>query len=167
MLRVIASSPNDIQRVLDVIVETAEHLCGAHSAAIGRLREWDGRLVLSAVTGPPAESAIREYGSDYFEHLPGTELSRLSPAGRAFLDRKTVAVADLAEAVETDYPAARDSQLRWGERSLVNVPLLQGGQSIGVLGVVRLEVRPFTGGRSRCWNRSPIRPSSRLRMPGS
>src|SRR5271155_3816954 len=42
ILKVIASSPNDVQPVFDVIVERAVRLCGAH---MGRVYRYDGNLI--------------------------------------------------------------------------------------------------------------------------
>src|SRR5262249_25265225 len=71
-------------------------------------------------------------------------LSRGFPAGRAVLDRTTVVVADLAEAVESEFPETKELQRRYGYRSVAGTPLLREGSAVGVLGVLRTEVRPFT-----------------------
>src|SRR3954468_10173198 len=51
VLRVIASSPADVQQALQAIVETAARLCDAPSANLLQMREPDGRLVPRAVVG--------------------------------------------------------------------------------------------------------------------
>ena len=50
----------------------------------------------------------------------------------------------MAEAVQTEYPGAREIQQRVGQRSTVSVPLIQRAEPIGVLDDARFEVRPFT-----------------------
>ena len=74
ILGVIASSPTDIQPVLDAVVENAARLCDATDAIICRVEGNIGRLVA-------------RYGS-----IPsGTEVHRITrgtPAGRAVLDRR-------------------------------------------------------------------------------
>jgi len=94
ILGVIASSPTDIQPVLDGVAESAARLCDATDAAIWRA---DGEKYWLAAS----------YGSIPFHR--GDELrimQRLGPLGRAMLDRETiravgmgVAVADAVEDV--------------------------------------------------------------------
>src|SRR5436305_9733039 len=50
ILKVIASSPSELQPVLDVIVETSKNLCGSMSAIMFLLR--DGRFEVAAESGP-------------------------------------------------------------------------------------------------------------------
>ena len=89
ILGVIASSPTDIQPVLNVVAENAARLCEATDAVI-RLIEGDGhRLVASFGTAPAPE----------FGHL-----GRRTPTSRAILDRHSVQVLDLAEAAKSEYP---------------------------------------------------------------
>src|SRR5436190_12677462 len=71
VLRVIASSPTDVQRVLDAIVETAARLCDAPGGAIIRLRPRDGYLAMCAVTGAFIDLTLQAYGPDYFDRMPG------------------------------------------------------------------------------------------------
>jgi signal transduction histidine kinase len=144
VLRVIASSPTDAQRVLDAVVQTAARLCEAQVGVLQRLRSRDGRLAPCAGTGVLAGQGGAAYRPDYFERSPGTELSLQAVAGRAFLERRVIAVEDMAEAVQTEFPAARDNQVRWGQRSQLSVPLLQHGEPLGVLSLYRFEVRPFS-----------------------
>jgi signal transduction histidine kinase len=144
VLRVIASSPTDLHSVLDAICEAAVRLCDANHVSIQQLRERDGRLVPRAMFGTYAEHAYAEYGSDFFQTMRGSEVSRSSAIGRAFLERRTVHIEDLAEAVESEYPESRWGQQRWGTRSQLIVPLLRRGEPIGLFVVFRFEVLPFT-----------------------
>ena len=157
-MRVIASSPTDVQRVLDAIVEAANRLCGGHGAAIMRLRKRDRRLAACALVGDAAESIPSKYGPNYFEAVPGDALSRASISGRAFLDQRTVVIEDLAEAVRDEYPGDRRTQSRFGTRSVAVVPLLHQGEPIGVLPLGRIpDPNRSPGGRSRCSRRSRTR----------
>jgi GAF domain-containing protein len=132
ILGVIASSPTDIQPVLDAVASSATRLCDASDAVIIRL---DGpRFFLAAHSGLHETVPL---GSP----MP---LSRGFPAGRAVLDRTTVVVADLAEAVESEFPETKALQRRYGYRSVAGTPLLREGSAVGALGVLRTEVRPFT-----------------------
>jgi GAF domain-containing protein len=132
ILRVIASSPTDIQPVLHAVASGATRLCDASDAILARL---DGsHFYLAAHTG---EHEAAPVGSP----MP---LGRGLPGGRAMLDRETVVVADLAEAVESEFPETKAMQQRYGYRSLVATPLLREGSALGTLVVLRSEVRPFS-----------------------
>src|SRR6185503_18710613 len=129
ILGVIASSPTDLQPVLNVVAETAARLCDAIDSLI--LRVEGDSLRLAA-----------QYGSvEAFDFPP---FSRGFPAGRAVLDCQTIHVHDLAAEIETEYPEARDPQRRTGTRTVLVTPLLREGVAIGVIVIRRLEVRPFT-----------------------
>jgi GAF domain-containing protein len=130
ILRVISTSPTDVQPVFDVIAKTAARLCGATDAHIWRV-EGDV-LRLAASHGPtPFAMVVRPLELDI---IPG----------RAVLERRTINVEDLAVAVETEFPAHKDSQVRTGTRSVLVTPLVRGDVGIGVIVVRRTEVRPFT-----------------------
>ena len=129
ILGIIASSPTDLQPVLDALAESAARLCEANSAQIYRA---DGNILRLAA---------------YHGSLPATEeipIVRSSVAGRVFLDRRTIHIEDLAAEVETEFPAAKQAQERFGHRTLLATPLLREGIALGVIGIRRTEVRPFT-----------------------
>ena len=130
ILRVIASSPTDIQPVLDVVAENAARLCEANDAVIFRV---DGDALQQAA----------KYGP-----MPVTEMRRPiireSPAGRAIIDRQTVHVHDSAADVETEFPEYKHIQQQRGTRTALAIPLLREGIPIGVIFIRRTEVRPFT-----------------------
>ena len=130
ILRVIASSPTDIQPVLDVVAENAARLCEASDALI--YRQADGRVHLAARFGdipvPP-------------EPLP---ITRGFVGGRAIIDRKTIHVRDVSVENETEYPEARHLQRIAGARTVLGTPLLRRGEPIGSIVIRRQEVRPFT-----------------------
>jgi GAF domain-containing protein len=132
ILRVIASSPTNLQPVLDAVASSVTRLCDASDAVIVQL---DGpRFFLAAHSGPHEAVPV---GSP-------VPLGRGFPGGRAVLDGTTVVVADLAEAVESEFPETKAIQQRYGYRSMVATPLLREGSAIGALAVLRTEVRPFT-----------------------
>ena len=129
ILRVIASSPTDLQPVLDAVAESAARLCGASDANI-RLREGDG-LRSVANYGPLPVVAV-------------FSVSRGSATGRAVVDRRTVHVDDLAAESEDDFPEGRAAVNRFGFRTVLATPLLRESVAIGAIAIRRMEVRPFT-----------------------
>jgi GAF domain-containing protein len=133
ILRVISSSPTEIQPALEAVAESAARLCEASDAIVFRVD--GGELHPAAVHGPiPAvPSAIG----------PGFV------SGRAVLERRTIHVEDLAVAVATDFPDAAEHQRRFGHRTTLATPLLREGVPIGAITIRRLEVRPFTEGQVR------------------
>ena len=129
VLRVIASSPTDIQPVLDTVAENAARLCDARDADILRA-EGD---ILRRVASYGAMPRVHE--------LP---ITRGIPGSRAVIDRQTVHVHDLQAGIETDFPDARTAQQLSATRTILAAPLLREGVAIGCIAVRRMEVRPFT-----------------------
>ena len=129
ILRVIATSPTDIQPVLDVVVESAARFCDTEDAAI--FLESGGLLEMKAHCGPiPID-------------LPPLPVGRNWVAGRCFVDRETVCVDDLVTE-GNEYPLGRQLAIQAGHRTLAGTPLLHDDKSIGVLLIRRTEVRPFS-----------------------
>jgi GAF domain-containing protein len=129
ILGVIASSPTDIQPVLDVVAESAARLCESTDAQI-RIIEGDGhRLVASFGTVPAPELG---------------HISRKVPTNRAILNRGTVHVHDLFEAAKSEYPDSESVISQTGTRTFLSTPMLREGIPIGVINIRRTEVRPFS-----------------------
>ncbi|MBA2446807.1 MAG: GAF domain-containing protein [Chloroflexi bacterium] len=132
ILRVIASSPTDVQPVLDAVAENAARVCGANDAVIYRI---DGdTLRFAAGYGPMSKLPIAE----------GIPVNRGSVAGRAVVDRQTVHVHDLAAESEAEFPLAKIFVKRFGTRTVASTPLLREGTSVGAIVTRRLQVDPFT-----------------------
>ena len=130
ILGVIASSPTDIQPVLDVVAENAARLCDATDAVIHRI---DGDKLRS---GARYGSLPTRRGSE-----PLTSIDRGSIPGRTVIDRRTLHIHDLAaELDDLLAPFARSL----GVRTVLATPLLREGIPIGTIHIRRMEVRPFT-----------------------
>ena len=131
ILSVIASSPTDIQPVLDAVAENAAKITGSDDALIYRV---DGdNLRRAAKYGPREWGPLGEIGQ---------RLTRGTPAGRAVIDRQVVHVPDLL-AAQSEFPDVR-RHLQYGSRTVLSTPLLREGVPIGVIHMRRTEVRPFT-----------------------
>ena len=132
ILRVIASSPTNIQPVLDVVAENAARLCDANDALI------------YCVDGDTLQQ-VAVYGQIPFgqRRLPYT---RGTPTGRAVIDRQTIHLHDLTTELETEFPDAKSLQQVSGTRTFLATPLLREGIPVGAIVLRRQEVRPFTEG---------------------
>jgi two-component system NtrC family sensor kinase len=130
ILKVIASSPTDVGPVLRAIVESACELCDAVDAIV-LLKDGDS-MRASAHHGPiPVD----------IEKWP---ISRKWVSGRAFLDQKPMHLHDLLSAEGDEFPDTQQRTARTGARSILSVPLLSEGKSIGTIVLRRTEVHPFS-----------------------
>ena len=129
ILRVISSSPTELQPVMNAVAESAARLCDAASAVVWQ-RDGDRLRVVASHGGFP---------------IARTQLtiSRESVAGRAVIDRRAVHVEDLAEAVEREFPDSR-AMKDLGYRTILVMPLIREGEAIGIILIRRTEVRSFS-----------------------
>jgi signal transduction histidine kinase len=131
ILRVISSSPTDLQPVLDSIAKSAAQLCDGWVAVY----RYDGQ-VLDIVAGHNLRPEI--WAAVHQTHpAPPT---RAHAAGRAVLDGVLVHVPDVATDPEYDYKPASAT----GMRSIVSVPMLRDGKAVGTINVGRGEPRAFS-----------------------
>src|SRR4029450_177577 len=123
ILGVIASSPTDIQPVLDVVAESAARVCGSDDASIRLIEEDTLSLVAHYGTIPPG--------------MARRPLGLRTPAQEAILHRRTVHIPDvLAEAERfPDSAPIRDRRDPRGIRTFLATPLLREGTAIGVVNI--------------------------------
>src|SRR5262245_6099926 len=136
VLRVIASSPTELQPVLDTVIENAVTLAGAKQ---GHIRQYDGEFLrLVAHYNETAEQIAKLQDTPT---RPGLE----SLSGRAFLERKSQHILD-ARAEIQDEPLFYQLQAHHelGIRTLMVVPLLRKEAAIGTISIWRDFVEPFT-----------------------
>jgi GAF domain-containing protein len=134
VLRVIASSLTDLQPVLDTLLANAVKLSGAKQ---GHIREFDGDFL--RVVAHYNESPER------IAHLDANPLplNPNIPGAQAFLDRKPIHVLDM-QLLTTEAEFIARMTARIGVRTLLAVPLLREGTSIGTLTIWRDFVEAFT-----------------------
>ena len=135
ILRVISSSPTDLQPVMDVVAESAARFCGATDASIWRL---EGEVLRRAAAHGllPASTSIG-----------GTIAVTLRDvAGRSVLDRETIHIEDLLAPSEAEFPETQERlrHLDVPTRTILATPLLREDVPIGVIVMRRGEVLPFT-----------------------
>jgi len=130
VLRIISTSPTELQPVLEVVVRSAARYCKADDVT---LFELDGQyLRIAAHWGTiPQELGVR------FPCVRG------QVAGRAVLERKPVRVIDL-QAEAQEFPEGSAFAKRLGHRTTAGVPLLREGVAVGTIMLRRAEVNPFT-----------------------
>jgi len=132
VLKIISRSTFDLQTVLNTLAESAVHLCEADIASIHRQDGANYRV--RATFGAPFDA--RELGLSV-AFAPG----RGSIIGRTVLERRPVQVADVL--ADPDY-TLQEMQKKIGFRTILGVPLLRDGNPVGVIILMRLNVRPFT-----------------------
>ena len=137
MLRVISSSPGELQPVFDAMLENAVRICDATYGNIYSRDSETFRLVPSHKT-PPAFTEYRRRNP-----MTGSGAHWADP----MLKSKTqVHIADLALEkgfIERDPSFVAAVELG-GARSALAVPMLKDGEIIGAFALARQEVRPFT-----------------------
>jgi GAF domain-containing protein len=132
ILRVISSSPADLQPVFDAIARSAVELCAADKSGVFQVK--DGLVRYAGYANLTAEQQALALQS-----FPAP-LDRGTASGRAILSRDVVHIRDIAS--DPEYSAA--SIVKAGFRSALSVPMLRNSEPIGAINVTRLEPRPFS-----------------------
>ena len=132
ILRVISSSPTDLQPVLDAVAENAARLCDANDAII--LRVDSDALQQAAHYGSISSHSVER----------GIPIRRDVIAGRAILDRCVMHVRDVLAESDADFSGAKSYAIRDAYRTMLVAPLLREGVPIGAIVIRRAEVRPFS-----------------------
>jgi GAF domain-containing protein len=131
ILRVISSSPTDVQPVFDAIVRSAVRLCGADHSIAAR---FDGELLHPLAHHGFSPEAL-QIVERMFPMRPGPE----NMLGRTAANRAIVNLPDML----ADPTYSRDFAMAGGWRSGLGVPMLRDGELIGAIAVSRREPGAF------------------------
>ena len=120
ILGVIASSPTDVQPVLDVVAENAARLCEANDALIYRV-DGDGLRCGGELWSDPGPVS----------RLPTRSSAEVGWTRRWSID-ETIHVHDFAAEMEKEFPEARRFRIA-GSRTVLGTPLLREGSRSALL----------------------------------
>jgi signal transduction histidine kinase len=137
VLKVISSSPGDLEPVFHTVLENATRICGAK---FGTLYLLDGDAFQAAAmhNAPPAFADERR--GKPVRPGPHTALSRV------LATRQVVHIADIAKDagyIERD-PLFMSAVELGGFRALICVPMLRENELLGAINIYRQEMQPFT-----------------------
>ena len=132
VLSVISRSKFDLQPILQSVVDTAARLCRANQAVIFRLEGGAYRFAAGYSIVPAYLEIERQTP---ISPGPGTLV------GRAAMSRHVARIDD----AWTDplYEKKEDAKIG-GHRSMIGVPLMREGEPVGVIGLSRSRVDPFS-----------------------
>ncbi|HEY2211084.1 MAG TPA: GAF domain-containing protein [Bradyrhizobium sp.] len=134
ILKVIASSPSDVQPVFEAIAESAKRLAGGHSATVTRAI---GDMIHLAAFTAGSEAGNKELRSSFPTPLSSSGIhSRVARTGKLAFRTDIETEPDVPQGVK-ELARAR------GYRSILVVPMLREGVSIGTIGITRRDPGPF------------------------
>jgi len=139
VLKVISSSPGELEPVFQAMLENAMRICEAKIGTL-YLREADAYRAVAATHDAPAayvEARRRE---------PNLKPPPDGPLGQAAITKRVVHMADIMklQSYIDRHPAIVDSVELGKFRTALAVPLLKDDELIGAITIMRQEVRPFT-----------------------
>jgi two-component system NtrC family sensor kinase len=138
VLKVISSSPGELQPVFMAMLENAVRICEAKFGTMF-LREGDAFRTVALHNAPPAYAELRRRNPIIHPH-PKSGLARLVAT------RQVIHIADILE--DQGYLAGAPSSVAIfetaGARTLLVVPMLKDNEVVGAILIYRQQVRPFT-----------------------
>ena len=139
VLRVISSSPGELSPVFNAMLDNAARVCEAKFGMLV-LAEGGGKFRVAAMRGAPPGLAEKRTREPVFTPGPTNNVAIVAK------NKKVQHVPDLRldqSYIEREPAAVVLAELA-GARTLVVVPMLKDNELVGVFGMYRQEVRPFT-----------------------
>ena len=138
VLKVISSSPGELEPVFNAMLESAVRLCEAKLGTLF-LSEGKDSYRNAALYGAPPAFAEARRKNPVIKASPGTGL------GRVAATKEPVQILDIRNdpAYTRDPSRAAILELA-GARTMLNVPMLKDNELVGQIGIYRQEVRSFT-----------------------
>ena len=137
VLKVISSSPGELKPVFQAILENAVRICDAKFGLLF-LSEGDAFRAVALHDAPPAYAEVRR-------REPVTRFGPGTATDRAARTKQPVQIADVkAKSAYLNDPQRFAFVDLAGGRTVVAVPMLKENELVGVIGIYRQEVRPFT-----------------------
>ena len=139
VLKVISSSPGELEPVFQAMLENATRLCEASYGAMW-LCEGDGFRSAALYGALPAAWQRQWRTKASFRVHPD------APAFRAIKTRKPVHVVDLSQtaAYREGEPLVVSGVDVAGIRTMLTLPMFKDDEAIGAISIFRMEVRPFS-----------------------
>src|SRR5262249_20726296 len=137
VLRVISSSPGELQPVFQAMLENAARLC---EAKFGSLYLYQGEeFYLVAAHNTPLAFTEERKRAPYRPHMK-------APSARLVRTKSVIHVTDLMpeESYLSGDPNTVAAVERGGCRTLLMVPMVKEAELVGYLSIYRQAVRPFT-----------------------
>jgi two-component system, NtrC family, sensor kinase len=133
VLRVISSSPGELEPVFETMLANAVSICQANFGNLFLVK--DGICHTAAMHNAPPALVEFQRQRGPFQPPPGTLLDRVM---------RTKQVSHTADAATDPDTVSSASARLGGARSMVTVPMLKDKELIGAINIFRQEVRPFT-----------------------
>ena len=130
VLRIISSSPGELEPVFEAMLQNSIRIC---EAGFGQMFLCEGDSVLVATIGIPTALVEYDRRRGAFQPLAGAGLDQVVRT------KRVASIADLT-AEHASYPPAKLG----GARSYIAVPMLREGELVGAIAIYRQVVRPFT-----------------------
>jgi GAF domain-containing protein/signal transduction histidine kinase len=132
VLKAMSASPGDAQPVFELIATRARDICGSYGVSV---LEFDGSLIhLRAWNGVSDNAKVREAYVARFPCAP----TRKSPEGRAILNSHVVHIKDYLSEPDVEHTPGTTI------RSSVTVPIIRGGNVVGILDMGSHEAAGFS-----------------------
>jgi two-component system, NtrC family, sensor kinase len=146
VLKVISSSPGELEPVFNAMLENAVRICQAKFGVMHRFVGEEFYAVALLNIPQPLDDFLRKRGQR--KAIPGSDMDNL------YKSKQVVHTIDMLAAPVPAPPAKLA-----GGRTQLAVPMLMEGELVGAIFIYRQEVRPFTESRSSWFRTSLLKPS--------